>query len=63
MAVTFYNVKTRSKVEVEMKDIKKKTFTSKNQTRYAFQTVVDGTNLIRFVNKQTYDEAKVPVEE
>ena len=64
MAVEFYSVKHRRKVEVDESEIEKKTYereTSKGkQTRYAFQaqTNVDGdkVKLTKFVGKDDYDK-------
>jgi hypothetical protein len=65
--IVFYNVKTRSKVEVSENNITKRAYsktTSKGiQYRYAVQTTVDGTNLTKFVNKETYESLNVPVKE
>ena len=63
MAIEFYSVKHRRKVQVDESDIEKKTFereTSKGkQTRYGLQanTKVDGdqVKLTKFVSKDTYD--------
>jgi hypothetical protein len=67
MTVTFYNVKTKSNVDVEEKDLRKKVFariTSKGtQYRYAVRATVDGVNLTKFISKETFDALKVPVEE
>jgi hypothetical protein len=64
MAVEFYSVKHRRKVQVDESEIQKKTYereTSKGtQTRYAFQaeTTVDGdqVKLTKFVGKEAYDQ-------
>ena len=64
MAVEFYSVKHRKKVQVAESEIEKKTYereTSKGkQTRYAFQaqTTVDGdqVKLTKFVGKDDYDK-------
>ena len=64
MAVEFYSVKHRRKVQVDESEIEKKTYereTSKGkQTRYAFsaQTNVDGdrVKLTKFVGKDDYDK-------
>ena len=66
MTVTFYNVKTKSNVDVEEKDLRKKVFsriTSKGtQYRYAVRATVEGVNLTKFISKETFDALKVPVE-
>ncbi|MDQ3239501.1 MAG: hypothetical protein M3P33_03180 [bacterium] len=62
----FYNVKTRSKVEVPDTDIKKTKYvrtTSKgDQVRYAVRANVNGTNLTKFVGKDLYESLDVPEE-
>lgn len=66
MTVEFYNVKTKSKVEVEEKNLRKKVFsriTAKGtQFRYAVRATVDGVNLTKFISKETFDALRVPVE-
>ncbi len=63
----FYNVKTRSKVEVPDTDVKKKKYvrqtTKGEQVRYAVRANVDGTNLTKFVGKDVYDSLQVPEEQ
>ena len=66
MAQTFYNVKTRAKEEVEETNIKKRTYVNAKtgRTSYAIRAVgSDGTNMTKFVSKDTYDALEVPVEE
>ncbi len=62
----FYSVKHRKKVEVDDKDIRKKTYGEGTSLRYAAvaSTTIDGdtVNLTKFVNKATYDGLKVPEE-
>lgn len=59
----FYNLKTRSHVEVADQDIKKIKMTRKTkngeQTRYALTAEYQGSKLYKFVNKDTYDAANV----
>ncbi len=60
MAVLFYNVKKRKKVEISESSVEKveyKRETSKGtQIRYAFKAVDDdGTNLTKFCSKADYD--------
>jgi hypothetical protein len=63
MAIEFYSVKHRKKVQVDESEVQKKTYerqTSKGtQTRYALQaeTNVDGdrVKLTKFVSKDDYD--------
>lgn len=63
----FYNVKTRSKVEVSENELSKKKFvrTTKSggtQTRYAARANVNGANLTRFITEADYNRLDVPVE-
>ena len=59
MQATFYDVKLRKKVTVEV--VSKTTYTVKGQTRYALRARTDdGRNLTKFVKKEVYDEADVP---
>lgn len=59
----FYNVKKREKVEIPDDQMKKTVYESRGRKRYAVRAVDDdGTNLTRFVNKETYDELDVPEE-
>jgi hypothetical protein len=64
MAVEFYDVKTKSKVKVEDKDVTKTTFTTNNgQTRYGLRgKTKDGRNLTKFVSKADWDKLNVPLE-
>ncbi len=62
----FYNVKTRSKVDVPDDQIKKTKYVRKtakgDQVRYAVRANVNGTNLTKFVGKDVYDKLNVPEE-
>lgn len=62
MAIEFYNVKTRQKVEVDESQVKKVVYQPKGQgsPRYAVRAEVDGTPLTKFVSKATYDSLNVP---
>lgn len=55
----FYNLKTRSHVEVPEADVRKTKMTRKTksgeQTRYAFTANYEGTKLFKFVNEATYN--------
>jgi len=66
MTVTFYNVKTKSNMDVEEKDLRKKAYTRINskgtQFRYAVRATIDKVNLTKFISKETYDALNVPVE-
>ena len=67
--ITFYNVKKREKVEIEEKDCTRVVYTRQTakgeQKRYALKAKDnDGTNLTKFINKETFDKmADLPVEE
>jgi len=54
----FYNLKTRSHVEIPDSDVQKKKMTRKTktgeQTRYALTATYEGTQLYKFVNEATY---------
>ena len=54
----FYNLKTRSHVEIPDSDIKKKKMVrqtkSGEQVRYALTADYQGTQLFKFVNEATY---------
>ena len=61
MAIEFYNVKKKAKVNIDESNIKKveyKKETSKGESiRYAFKAVDDdGTNLTKFCSKADYDK-------
>ena len=61
MAVEFYNVKKKKKVQIEESEIekveyKRETKSGATQIRYAFKAVDDdGTNLTKFCSKDAYD--------
>ncbi len=61
MPQEFYDVKTKSKVMVDEKNIYKTTFTSDTgQVRYGLRgTTADGRPLTKFVSKDTWDSLKV----
>lgn len=54
----FYNLKTRSHVDIPEADVKKKkmirTTKSGEQVRYALTATYEGTPLYKFVNEATY---------
>jgi hypothetical protein len=57
--MNFYNLKTRSKVDVPEGDVRKikmirKTKTG-SQTRYAFTAESGGTKLFKFISEATYN--------
>ena len=57
----FYNLKTRSHVEVPDADVRKKRMTrptkSGEQVRYALTTEYQGTTLYKFVNEATFNSS------
>jgi hypothetical protein len=54
----FYNLKTRSHVDVPEGDVRKMKMTRKTksgeQTRYALTANYQGTKLLKFINEATY---------
>lgn len=59
----FYNVKKRAKVEIPDQEIRKTKYEGKaGQVRYAIRATDEGTNLTKFVNKETWDSLNVPEE-
>ncbi|MBL6723030.1 MAG: hypothetical protein ISQ13_03360 [Candidatus Margulisbacteria bacterium] len=62
MAIEFYNVKKRKKVQIDESSIEKVTYDRQlkdgsTQTRYAFKAVDDdGTNLTKFCSKSDFDQ-------
>lgn len=60
----FYNLKTRSHVEVPESQVKKKrmvrkTKNGKEQVRYAFVADYEGSPLFKFVNEETFKATNV----
>lgn len=57
----FYNLKTRSHVEVPDSDVQKKKMIRKTksgeQTRYALTAEFEGAKLFKFVNEATYNDS------
>ena len=68
MSVTFYDVKNRTKVEVQDSQIRKTTYSSTTKSgavrkRYAFRgKLADGRNVTKFCTKDDWDAKNVPVE-
>ena len=68
MAVEFYDVKERKKVQVDDSKITKKRYTretkdGKTQERYALRgKTADGRNLTKFVSKADWDKLSAPEE-
>lgn len=60
----FYNLKTRSHVDVPDSAVKKTKMVRKTksgeQTRYALTAEHDGAKLFKFVNEATYNSTNVP---
>lgn len=60
----FYNLKTRSHVDVPDSEIKKMKMVRKTksgeQTRYALMAEYQGSKLFKFVNEKTYNDTKAP---
>ena len=60
MSVTFYDVKTRQKVDVPESDVKKTKYerttkAGKTQVRYALRGTYEGRNLTKFVGQADWD--------
>lgn len=59
----FYDLKTRSHVDVPESDIRKTKMIRKTkngeQVRYALKATYNGNQLFKFVNEQTYNSMKV----
>ncbi|MFQ3588033.1 MAG: hypothetical protein SNJ74_03500 [Fimbriimonadaceae bacterium] len=60
----FYNLKTRSHVEVPDSEVKKmkmiRNTKSGEQVRYALTATHEGSKLFKFVNEATYKSTNVP---
>jgi hypothetical protein len=65
MAIEFYDVKLRQKVQIDEANVKRTTFETKNgQTRYGLRaTTDDGRKLTKFVSKADWDGMNLPIEE
>ena len=65
MAIEFYDVKIKSKVQIDESQVKKTTFTTKNgQLRYGLRAKTeDGRNLTKFVSKSDWEAMDLPEEE
>lgn len=63
MAIEFYDVKTKKKVSIELKDITKVTFKSDSgRVTYGIRGNYDGRKLTKFVSKADWDAMKVKEE-
>ncbi|MBX3095567.1 MAG: hypothetical protein KF812_01775 [Fimbriimonadaceae bacterium] len=60
----FYNLKTRSHVEVPESDVRKAKSVRKTkngeQTRYVLTAQINGDKLFKFVNQATFESLNVP---
>jgi hypothetical protein len=67
MAIEFYDVKKREKVQIPESEVKKTTYERQGkdgstQVRYAFKAVNEGTKLTKFASKEDWDALDAPVE-
>lgn len=63
MAVEFYDLKLKQKVNVDESKVTKTTYETKGGTRYGLRaTTDDGRKLTKFVGKAVWDTLNVPVE-
>jgi hypothetical protein len=64
VAVEFYDVKTRQKVQIDDSKVKRVTFkTKKGGIRYGLRAqTADGRKLTKFVSKADWDSMRYPVE-
>jgi len=67
MAIEFYDVKLRQKVQIPESEVRKTTYEreskgGKTNVRYALRATNQGTNLTRFVSKKDWDGLDAPVE-
>jgi outer membrane usher protein FimD/PapC len=62
VAIEFYDVKTRQKVQIDESAVVKVTFTTKKgQTRYGLRAKTpDGRNLTKFVSKADWESMNLP---
>ena len=65
MAVEFYDVKTRQKVQIDDANVKRVTFqTKKGGVRYGLRAYTDDNRkLTKFVSKADWESMSFPVEE
>lgn len=61
--IEFYNVKTKSKVQVPVADVQCETMTQEkkngsSQTRYVLRAVYSGTKLLKFVSQTDWEKVK-----
>ncbi len=62
MAIEFYDVKLKTKVTIQEKDVTKTKFTSGNgRTTYGLRgKTSDGRTVTKFIGKADWDKLKVP---
>ncbi len=60
MAIEFYDLKLKTKVNVDEANVKKVTYQTKGGTRYGVVAEVDGRKLTKFVGKADWDKLNVP---
>jgi len=65
MAIEFYDVKLREKVQIDEANVRKATFqTKKGGVRYGLRaTTSDGRKLTKFVGKADWEQLDLPLEE
>lgn len=64
MAIEFYDLKLKQKVQIDEKKVTKVTFQTKSGERYGLRaTTDDGRKLTKFVGKKDWDALNVPVGE
>ena len=67
MAIEFYDVKQRDKVQIPESEVRKTTYErqgkdGQTQVRYALRATNQGTNLTKFVSKADWDALDAPIE-
>jgi hypothetical protein len=67
MAIEFYDVKQRQKVQISESEVRKTTYEregkgGKPNVRYALRATNQGTNLTKFVSKADWDALDAPIE-
>jgi hypothetical protein len=67
MAIEFYDVKLRQKVQIPESEVTKTTYeregkNGQKNVRYAFKAVNQGTKLTKFASKEDWDALDAPVE-
>lgn len=65
MTIQFFNVKTKKKVDIDEKDVKKtkyerQTKEGKTQVRYAFKAESDGVKLTKFASQADWEKLNAP---